>query len=897
MKLNLAAFGACIAKIVERGRMTDGEAKAILQEVANRAEQMRASGVADPFVSAAAEMAGRLKENAQKAHADGIRNALIRNNLLGEIEKQGGLANAPETIRSLLHGTNKGSRDNIQSQWRGLAANWQAVLSNALRRGGLEHAAITGELDNEVAEALWRAHGGKPNDDVKISQPAQKIADAIKPLQDNARDRLNNAGAQIGDAMDYVAHQEHDPRKMRRAAGPGQTPDAAFGAWWQAEQPRWSEKTFDGLVPREGESDADARTRFARSVFDALVSGVHMTASGAKGLETDGAGFVAPAFEGSRNIAKKLGQPRVIRYKDAQSWLDHQQQFGSATSLTAGVMRTLDQSARQVALMEKLGTNPTANLNQVLRKVEETYRSDLDGLKSFQGKIAGIKNVMGRLDGSLNIPENEMAAKIGANIRTFETMGSLGGVGVTHFASIWPTVTSELVHHGVSRLQTLGNMVQALVRGKGTAERQDILADLGAYAGGLSRDMFARWQPEDSVPGRISSIANTFMKYTGIHYIFDNTQAGVREMLAHQLGRSTGKEFGALDPHLSQMLGKYNIVSDEWNLLRGVPDLPVSEGRAYLTPSDARRIDPAQTEALLRSRGMIGEKSDPASVQQAVSQFGQTLSDRLLSYYGDAADHAVVTPGVKERALLLGSTRPGSIGGELLRFVTQFKMWPLAAMSQVIGREIYMSLSAKEAVWNLGALAALSSAFGYLRMSVNDAALGHPVRNPLDPKTMLAGLAQGGGIGILGDFLFGETSRMGGGLVSTAMGPVASDADQLIQIFNRFRADLTDPTIHHKNGKFADLWPDLAHFGVRHVPFSNLVYLKGALDYLAWYHLYEAASPGWWERTNRRLEKDQGRAMTGYVPGGGVPVGVPGVYMKNNSGQTFGLLGGLGTVH
>ena len=55
------------------------------------------------------------------------------------------------------------------------------------------------------------------------------------------------------------------------------------------------------------------------------------------------------------------------------------------------------------------------------------------------------------------------------------------------------------------------------------------------------------------------------------------------------------------------------------------------------------------------------------------------------------------------------------------------------------------------------------------------------------------------------------------------------------------------------------MWPDLAHFAVRHVPFANLVYLKGALDYMLWYHLYEAASPGWWERTNRRLLREQGR--------------------------------------
>jgi hypothetical protein len=64
---------------------------------------------------------------------------------------------------------------------------------------------------------------------------------------------------------------------------------------------------------------------------------------------------------------------------------------------------------------------------------------------------------------------------------------------------------------------------------------------------------------------------------------------------------------------------------------------------------------------------------------------------------------------------------------------------------------------------------------------------------------------------------------------------------------------------------------DLLRLGTERVPFGNLIYLKGALDYLLWYHIYEAISPGWWERTNRRLQKEQGRTMVGYTPGGSIP--------------------------
>jgi hypothetical protein len=60
----------------------------------------------------------------------------------------------------------------------------------------------------------------------------------------------------------------------------------------------------------------------------------------------------------------------------------------------------------------------------------------------------------------------------------------------------------------------------------------------------------------------------------------------------------------------------------------------------------------------------------------------------------------------------------------------------------------------------------------------------------------------------------------------------------------------------------------LVRFGHRARHFGNLIYLKGTLDCLLWYHINAAISPGWRERTNRRLQKEQGRTIIGYTPGG-----------------------------
>lgn len=774
-------------------------------------------------------------QDATRAHLSALRNAVKRDDIMAQIEKNGGISNALETLRSVLHGSNKLGRENIESSWHGRSNQWQAVLDNELFKAGLKKAAYSGQMDADVAKEWWNINNGKS----ASKSPAGTVANLYAKVLDSIRDRQNAAGAYIGDALNYVTRTTYDPVKMRQAAGANKSAEEAFNSWWQKTEPRLSDKNFQGIQVKAGQTINDARREVAREIYDSLVTGIHLKVGG----EAD-TGFVHPDYAGTSDIAAQVSANRELLWKDADAWHGNMKDFGQYPNLNASVMMSIDRGARSLAMMERLGDNPGANLNMLIRRVEETYRGDVDAVGKFRDKAQGLRNVMGRLDGSLNIPADMGLAK-GANaLRTWESISDLGGVGMTHFASIWPTVTSELAQHGVNRLEGLGSIVRALTTGMGAEERRDILADLGAYADGPMRHTQSVIG-DDSIPGRISAIASRFMDFTGIHFVFDRTKAGVRDMLSHNLARNVTKSFDELDPHISQMLGKYGITAEDWKIIQATKDLPTWNGRQYLTPSS------------------VGD---------------QTISDKLLSYYTDAAAHAVVSPGVRERALLLGSTRPGTGWGEMARFLTQFKMWPVAAMHQILERDIFMSLSKKEAAWNLGMLFAIGIPAGYLRMSVNDEVMGHPLRDPTDPKTLLAAAAQSGGLGILGDFLFGETSRMGGGLVSTVGGPIVGDADSLIHIFNEW-----------KEGKAG--WPDLAHFAVRHIPFANLIYLKGALDYLMWYHLYEAASPGWWERTNRRLQKEQGRTMTGYVPGGGVPWGVPGIYLQNKTGESSGAFG------
>lgn len=890
---------ACIARVAAKGSIGQQEAAQILEDLSVRAERMRARGEADPLVAAAGAAAMGIKDKARADFLDAVRNADARQRMLeratgeaagGELAPQQTLAGRlipgmkqlgiADGLRSMMHWVpGADAKDNAETMWQTVSRNVIGSVGNRLRRDGVEKAALAmrgSDLEYEVAEAGWRRNGGAPDRNIKISPVAQKIADGLFPALDLIKRRQNAEGARIGTAIDYVTHTNWDPRQLRLAAGPGAEAERAFEAWRARDEPRMAEKTFDEIEPREGETEEEAKARFLRSLYFATASGVHLRSPGLAGMAADEAGFVPPAFEGTHNIGRSVSQPRVIYWNSARDWLDHMREFGGGDGLYAQISRTIDVGARKTALMHYFGTNPAANLNMVIRKIQEEYREDLDGLHRFNNQIDNLRNTMGRLDGSLNIPANADHAAIFETLMSWEAAAHLGGISITHLSAAPGTFGAEMAHHGVGRFETISNIARALVRGRSNQIEQDALADAGAYAHGYANALARQagaWG--HGVPGFVSWATGHFMRLTGLPQVLDKLQAhAVKGVLMDRLGRAAGGAFDAIEEHQRTLLQSYGIGPQEWDLIRNAANPAVVNGNRWVTPHDALASDPVATEAALRSQGGLAEDATPDQVTQAVQQKQWDMADRLGMYLNDAADHGAVRPGVRERAMVMGNLRPGDKSYMLWRALGQFKMWPLAAANQILGREIAMSLSRKEMASNIGALLALATAGGALRMAVNDAATGNVQRDYRNPVTLLAALAQGGGLGIYGDFLFGETSRLGAGGIATLAGPIGSDVDRLYRMYSDFRTELRDRPDH----ALSHLWPDLARFAVNHVPFANLIYLKGALDYLLWYHLYEAASPGWWERTNRRIAREQGRTMTGYEPGGAVPGGVPGLY-------------------
>jgi hypothetical protein len=194
-------------------------------------------------------------------------------------------------------------------------------------------------------------------------------------------------------------------------------------------------------------------------------------------------------------------------------------------------------------------------------------------------------------------------------------------------------------------------------------------------------------------------------------------------------------------------------------------------------------------------------------------------------------------------------TQAGTPAGELVRLLMQFKTFTITYMTRSLGREFRRDgIDAG----GLAHLIAATTALGYLSMTLKDLAKGRNPREPDDAasygKLVAAAMVQGGGLGIYGDFLFGEANRVGGGFIGTLAGPTAGSIEGVQKLLSAARGE----------GNAA---AEAIRLGVGHTPFVNLFYARAGLDYAVIYRLQEWANPGYLRRMEQRVKRDNNQTF------------------------------------
>lgn len=665
------------------------------------------------------------------------------------------------------------------------------------------------QLKNLVREAFGEGTG---------DAAAREMAAAWGKAADYLRQRFNAAGGHIGKLDKWGMPQTHDRQKVK-AAG--------FEAWRDAITPQLDLARM--LDERTGKPFTAKRLNAAlRNVYDGII--------------TDGWDTRTLGARGQAMLANRRAENRFLIFKGADDWLQYQARFGAGDVDEAPdfifdtMMSHLDGMSRDIAAMEVLGPDPNATvrwLGAMLDKAAATDALPEGRVMTAESKAQVARFQMdamwGLFTGELNRPVNAQMARAFSTLRSLQTAAKLGGAVISAITDAGFQMTTR-DFNGMPVARTLADYVQWMAPGvkageKAVAVRSGLLSE--EAAGRMAA--LHRYQEEFNTPALAARLANGVLRVSGLsrwtqvgRWLFGMEYMGF-------LADNAGRAFANVDEGLRLRMQFYGITPADWDAIRATPAYE-HQGARFLRPDD-----------------VAGNSAIPGPE-------AERLSDLLLEMIQSETRFAVPETSLRARAVTSGAARPGTLQGEGWRSIMQFKAFPVSIVYTHLLRGIYGKGAINRATY-AAHLAIGTTVLGALAMQTKQVLAGKDPVPMEDPRFWGAAMAQGGGLGILGDFLLADQNRAGGGLGATLMGPLIGSIEGL--------AKLTIGNIQQLGGDGeTNAGRELVRFLRGNTPGSSIWYLRTALDRIIWSNIQEMIDPDYdaaMRRLQRKAEREYGQ--------------------------------------
>lgn len=667
--------------------------------------------------------------------------------------------------------------------------------------------------DARQAADLVREVFGEKTGNAMAAKGARAWLDTVEAM----RTRFNAAGGDVG-KLDYgYLPQPHDDLRVLKAG-----------------QDKWVQDILPLLDRARYVDENGARLNDAQMV-DMLNHAWETISSG--GLNKKEAG----KSTGSGMRAKRGSEHRVIHFKDAASYLTYAADYnrGGILSVMQGHVSRL---AKDIALVEECGPNPNVQWGFLHDTATLTGESDMVG--PFRVPTQDMWNV---LNGNAGNVVNVRLAEIAQGARNIEVFGKLGSAFISSVTDI-PTYFITTGFNRLGFVEPLVNLVRAF--GKDSA---DYANRAGLVAESIISDM-NRWAESNVGRGWTGKLANATMKASLLEAWTDAMRRGFSVTMMGAIGKLSRQDWRALDAGDRARLEAKGVTETDFKVWQ-MAKPEDWRGSQMLTLQAVRAV----SEADLTAAGLSLRDQN-----RAVS--------RLLGAIADESEFASLSQDLQTRAFTTGGGPKGTIGGEFRRSIMLFKGFPLAMISRHWGRmaEQWRIGDKASSVAYGAALMTTLPLFGAIALQMKDIIFGKDPRDMTTAKFWGAAFAQGGGVGIFGDFLYtgmGGQNRAGVPNWMNLAGPVIGSGFEAI--------DLTLGNIGEAvRGKETHAGAEAVRFARSHLPFVNLWYAKSALDHAGLQDLQEMLSPGYLSRMRERAHKDWGQDFY-WRPGEGMPSRAP----------------------
>jgi hypothetical protein len=864
---------SCVDEILEAAKkagvvLEDNEAQEIFEILTERLQKRvenASEGEELEIFSLARQIAKQARINAVMQK----RNRLLNAKAYASIMRFASESDDPaDALSAIMVGSFKYTEDGMNSvdaRQQGIMSKYAGELLAALHKEKLEKLFLSKELEPQIFKAMF--DGDDFDIDVAGGKEAKRIAEIIQITQKRMLKRKNQQGAMIAELKNYAVRQSHDPILLRAGAKTDAELEAARTSWveYMLRPDVLDPKTFENKPPTKN-GEPYTNEDFLADMWNNLVSGQHDKVDALRG--DDGQIDSLDSFTGPANLAKKLSQSRIIHFKDGAAAHAYFKTY-SRMSLSDAVMNAISHDAQSIGLMEKFGTNPKAMFDRVLKDLKDVNKANANRIDQIVKKEGRLKNQFKELDGTTRargagrpVIFGADFAGIAAGWRMLQNMSKLGMATITSFSDIASKASFINTRTDRGIFTSYARAFSDIFRNYSSQDQKRLAFLLNVGVDGYNGDVFARFGANDSGPGMMAKAHNIFFRLNGMNYWNNAQKVGLAKMLAADLATYADQSFTSLPNATLFNLQRYGINETEWNLMRQM-DLEAVDGNKYMTSSGVDALpDSVISQAALAKANQTRKRKLKQPTQAMIDKYRDDLATKIATYLTDSADTAIPTPGAKERAFMNFGQERGTVLGEAIRAIMQLKGFPITYVMKGMSGQYYTKkqlagMNPNDKRFSSSGLVGLAqmmvgaTMMGYLSVQLKEIIKGKEPLEVFSDETALntellsKAILQGGGLGIYGDFLFGEYNKYGQTLSQGLLGPTFGSIDDIHRIYSNVMSGDVDAITRNAT-----------RFAISNTPGYNLFYTKTALDYLFIYGLMEHSNPGYLRRMEKRMQRD-----------------------------------------
>lgn len=638
---------------------------------------------------------------------------------------------------------------------------------------------------------------------------ARKGAKAWSEVTELLRRRFNDAGGDVGYLENWGIPQHHSMEKVGKVS-----------------KEKWVSDVIGKLdrkyyIKEDGQLMSDAEvTAFLGNAFETIATG------GLNKLSDTGM-----RISGAR--ANRGNASRQIHFKDADSYLEYQKQYGDR-SLWEIMVGHLEGISKDIALVETYGPNPDHMFRSILDEVtsnEALAKPQRAGrIKTLSNKTENLYNF---ISGKTQPVSNPHIAQWSDNIRNWLVASRLGSALLSSFSDLGTMyLSAKVTNLPMNRL--FMNQIEAM----NPANKIELAR---ARRAGLAMESLLgsvnRFAMDNMGPSKARWAATAVMRASGLTAWSDAHKRAYGVTMMGSLGEVVTRtpDLRSLDDSDFRILKSKGITEKDWSVWKLAQQEDWGKGNnTMLTPESIMRIPDDAVKHL----------GAPERVKFEAMR-------KLLGAVAEEVDMAVITPGAREQLFVGGGLQRGTMKGELTRSVFLFKSFPISVVMRHWTRAFNMPSAGGRAAY-IATFLASTTLLGALSMQVNDIASG---KKPKDPggehayKFWINAFLKGGGAGLYGDFFFSDHTKYGATALASMLGPVAGLVDDVIKLGQGIPLNAVE-------GKPEQTGGDLVKLGKGLIPGANLWYAKAALDHMIFNQLQEYFSPGYLQKVEKRAKRE-----------------------------------------